>query len=99
MKLREGMQIWLNCEVSAGPLSEHLVRLQIGDTKWFGFVRESELNKTGKQVRAVILGLNDGTVTIGIRGHSPTSNNAIKASREQINGLSDHFGNDQQWQC
>jgi hypothetical protein len=87
-KLKEGMEIWLNCEVSAGPLSEHLVRLQIGNTKWFGFVTESELSKTRKQIRAVILGFKDGTVTIGIRGHSPTSNNAIKASREQISGLS-----------
>jgi hypothetical protein len=87
-KLREGMEIWLKCEVSAGPLSEHLVRLRIGDKKWFGFVSDSDLSPSRKQVRAVILGLEDGTVTIGIRGHSPTSNNAIKASREQIDGLS-----------
>ena len=87
--LRLGMEIWLGCDISPGPLNEHLVRFQIGPIRWFGFVKNSELNVDEKKVRATVLDIKDHIVTIGIRGHSPTSNNAIKTSREQIySGLS-----------
>jgi hypothetical protein len=87
-KLKPGMEIWLNCMVSDGPLSEHLVRFRVGDRKWLGFVKDSELSSDRKRVRAVILDLKNGIVTIGIRGHSPTSDNPIKTNREQISGIS-----------
>jgi hypothetical protein len=83
-EIRLGAEIWLRCDVSSGPLSEHLVRLRLGDAIWFGFVKSSELSSDQKKVRATVLDLKNQTVTIGIRGHSPTSNNAIQTSREQI---------------
>jgi len=83
--LKPGMEIWLDCDASPGPLNERLVRLQIGSNiRWFGFVKNAELSGDGKKVRATVLDIKNHVVTIGIRGHSPTSNNAIKTSREQI---------------
>lgn len=83
-RLKPGTTIWLNCEVSPGPLNEFLVRLVVGTIRWFGFVKPSELNADQTQIRVTILDIEDHVVTIGIRGHSPTSNNAIKTSTEQI---------------
>jgi hypothetical protein len=84
-KLKPGMEIWLDCDTSPGPLNERLVRLQIGPTRWFGFVKNSEVSEGGTKLRATVLDIKNHVVTIGIRGHSPTSNNAIKTSTENFN--------------
>ncbi len=82
--LKPGETVWLDCEISPGPLSESLVRVQLGNERWFGFVRSSDLNDDKKQVRAVVLQVKRGLVTVGIPGHSPTSNNAITTNSEII---------------
>ncbi|MGO9266182.1 MAG: hypothetical protein ACLQBA_15110 [Candidatus Binataceae bacterium] len=88
-RLKRGLEVWLNCEASPGPLNEYLVRLKVGETLWFGFVQRSELAENHKRVRATVLDIKNQTITIGIRGHSPTSNNTFQTSREQIaSGLS-----------
>jgi hypothetical protein len=81
---KPGETIWLNCEISPGPLNENLVRVQLGNERWFGFVKKSELSNDKKQVRAIVLEVKRGLVTIGIPGHSPTSNNAITTRSETI---------------
>lgn len=88
-RLKLGTEVWLNCDVSPGPLNEFVVRFKIGDSLWFGFVQATELSQDRKHVRATVLDIKNSIVTIGVRGHSPTSNNAIQASRDQIvSGLS-----------
>ncbi len=82
--LKPGATIWLNCEISPGPLNESLVRVQLGSERWFGFVKSSDLNDDKKQVRAIVLEVKRNLVTIGIPGHSPTSNNAITTKSETI---------------
>ncbi|HLK86410.1 MAG TPA: hypothetical protein VKT27_07855 [Candidatus Binataceae bacterium] len=83
-QLKPGMEIWLDCDTSPGPLNERLVRVKIGPNRWFGFVKNSEISENGRQLRAKVIDINSQVVTIGIRGHSPTSNNAIKTKKESF---------------
>lgn len=79
-ELKKGMLVWIPCDVRGGPFgNERRVYIKIGDSEWFGFVDETELEKKvthGKdRVKAVVLTFQSevGLVVLGVRGQSPAS--------------------------
>jgi hypothetical protein len=85
MKIEKGATVWLPCEIRSGPFASErrvLVRTTCGD-EWFGFVDLSDLDEEKKLVRARVVRIHDGNVTLAIRGHSPASH-AVRAEKSTI---------------
>jgi hypothetical protein len=85
-QLMVGVPIWLKCEVRPGPFpDERLVRVKANGSDWVGFVPAMHLDNPVEEgqtkVRARVVGLESGSFTAKVLGHS--------ISPQPIHGLVD----------
>lgn len=90
--IKNGMAVWLPCEVRSGPFpNERRIYIKHDTGEWFGFVDVSQLKekveKGSDYVRATVIGVQDERVVLGIRGQAPASK-PIETRPAFIGGLS-----------
>ena len=75
MTVRQGQYLWIPCEVKPGPFSdERMIRIELGDAQWVGFVPVTELRSPvdvgTAQVRGFVREANRGNLLVSVRGYS-----------------------------